>query len=68
MIQGSPTAGPVLVIVCGLPGSGKTTLAKEIEEKQQATRFSPDDWMDALELKLQRIGSFYLFIEILAVL
>jgi len=39
-----------LIIVCGLPGSGKTTLAKELEGRLRAIRFSPDEWMDALSL------------------
>jgi len=33
-----------------LPGSGKTTLAKELEGRLRAIRFSPDEWMDALSL------------------
>ena len=44
--------GSRLIIVCGLPGSGKTTLAKELESKLRAVRFSPDEWMDALSLNL----------------
>jgi predicted kinase len=39
-----------LIIVCGLPGSGKTTLAKELERRLRAVRFSPDEWMDAISL------------------
>jgi predicted kinase len=41
-----------LIIVCGLPGSGKTTHAKQVEEKLRAVRFCPDDWMDALGIGL----------------
>lgn len=44
--------GPRLVIVCGLPGSGKTTRAKQLEQKLLAIRFSPDEWMEALEVNL----------------
>ena len=34
-----------LSIVSGLPGSGKTTLAKQLEAERDAVRFSPDEWM-----------------------
>jgi predicted kinase len=43
---------PRLIIVCGLPGSGKTTLAKALEKKLRAVRFSPDEWMNVLSLSL----------------
>lgn len=46
------TIGPRLIIVCGLPGSGKTTLAKKLESSLRAIRFSPDEWMDALSINL----------------
>ena len=43
---------PRLIIVCGLPGSGKTTLSRQLERRLGAVRFSPDEWMDALSLNL----------------
>lgn len=39
-----------MIIVCGLPGSGKTTHAKLLERRLRAVRFAPDEWMDALSL------------------
>jgi predicted kinase len=46
------SAGPRLIIVCGLPGSGKTTLARRLEEKLHAIRLSPDEWINALTLDI----------------
>jgi len=46
------SVGPRLIIVCGLPGSGKTRLAKAIESTVEAVRFCPDEWMDALSIDL----------------
>ena len=37
-------AGARLIVICGLPGSGKTTLAKELAPKVPAVRLSPDEW------------------------
>jgi hypothetical protein len=36
---------PVLHLICGLPGSGKTTLAKELERDLPGLRLAPDEWM-----------------------
>lgn len=37
-----------LFLICGLPGSGKTTLAKELEDSRSALRLCPDEWITAL--------------------
>ena len=50
-------SGPRLIVVCGLPGSGKTTLAKRLESSLRAIRFSPDEWMDALSLDIYDEGA-----------
>ncbi len=47
----SGTAGR-LIIVCGLPGSGKTTHAELLERRLRAVRFCADEWMDALSIDL----------------
>jgi predicted kinase len=36
---------PTLFVMVGLPASGKTTRAKEIEKAEQALRLTPDEWM-----------------------
>lgn len=41
-----------LIIVCGLPGAGKTTHAKHLEAKLSAVRFCADEWMDALSVDI----------------
>jgi predicted kinase len=41
-----------LVIVCGLPGSGKTSHAMRVMQKFRAIRLCPDEWMEALEIGL----------------
>lgn len=46
--------GARLIIVCGLPGSGKTTLSKMLERRLRAVRLCPDEWLDALSISLYR--------------
>lgn len=46
-----PTCGR-LVVVTGLPGSGKTTLATELADSMPASRMCPDDWMRASGIDL----------------
>ena len=38
------TEKPTLYLMVGLPGSGKTTRAKELEQATRAVRFTPDEW------------------------
>ncbi len=33
-----------LILICGLPGSGKTTLAKRLASDASAVRLCPDEW------------------------
>ena len=37
-----------LVLIVGLPGAGKTTLARRLEVERAALRFTPDEWMKAM--------------------
>ena len=39
---------PTLYLIVGLPGSGKTSRAKELETAENALRFTPDEWILAL--------------------
>ena len=41
-----------LIIISGLPGTGKTTLAKVLSARHHGVIFSPDDWMEALGIDL----------------
>ena len=50
--MGKPYSGATLFIVCGLPGSGKTTYAKLLGTQLRAFRFSADEWMEALSINL----------------
>lgn len=42
---------PTLVLFCGLPGSGKTTLAKKLEKSGNGIRICTDDWQSDLEVE-----------------
>lgn len=37
-----------LFLLIGLPGAGKTTLARRLEREQSALRLTPDEWMTPL--------------------
>jgi predicted kinase len=39
---------PTLFLICGLPGAGKTTLAKQLEVSHSALRLCPDEWIAPL--------------------
>ena len=39
---------PILHLICGLPGSGKTTLARQLEITLPALRLAPDEWMSRI--------------------
>jgi predicted kinase len=45
-IMGFEKDKPTLVLLCGLPGAGKTTMAKRLAEEMPAVRFCPDEWME----------------------
>lgn len=52
MEQPEHRATPRLVLVCGLPGAGKTTLARRLEVELPAVRLCPDEWLAALRIDL----------------
>jgi len=54
--SGAAGAGGRLIVVCGLPGSGKTTLAGTLERNHRGIRFSADEWMRALSVDLYDEG------------
>jgi predicted kinase len=37
-----------LILTCGLPGAGKTTLARQLAESRGAVRLTKDEWLFAL--------------------
>jgi predicted kinase len=37
-----------LILTCGLPGAGKTTLARQLAEVRSAVRLTKDEWLIAL--------------------
>ncbi|HEX8731453.1 MAG TPA: ATP-binding protein [Ktedonobacterales bacterium] len=42
-----------LILMCGLPGAGKTTLARRLAEALPAIRLCPDEWLAALGVDLR---------------
>jgi predicted kinase len=51
-LRSSSGQRPLLVLFCGLPGSGKTTIARQRERETGAIRFSTDEWMADLGMDL----------------
>ena len=39
-----------MILICGLPGSGKTTLAKQLARTRRAVRLCPDEWKHDLDI------------------
>ena len=66
-VRNSSGDRPLLILFCGLPGSGKTTIARQRERETGAIRFSTDEWMadlgvdffdpirDSLQARLDRL-------------
>jgi predicted kinase len=46
------STGARLILLCGLPGSGKTTLAERLEHTVPAVRLCPDEWLADLGIDL----------------
>jgi predicted kinase len=51
-VRSSSGDRPLLILFCGLPGSGKTTIARQRERETGALRFSTDEWMADLGVDL----------------
>jgi predicted kinase len=45
LIMKNKSKNPVVYLICGQIGAGKTTFAKKIENETGAIRFTPDEWM-----------------------
>jgi predicted kinase len=41
-----------LIVICGLPGSGKTTVSLALAAERGGVRLSPDEWMAALDVNV----------------
>lgn len=47
----------LLIVLCGLPGSGKTTLARRLAAELPAVRLCPDEWLAKLGIDLYDEGA-----------
>ena len=43
---------PCLILICGLPGAGKSTLSRKLARDRSAVALSEDEWMDALGIEV----------------
>jgi predicted kinase len=44
-----------LYLFCGLPGSGKSTVARVLADDEGAVRLAPEEWLDSLALDLTAV-------------
>jgi predicted kinase len=70
-----PKKPPRLVLLCGLPASGKTTLARDLADAYGAVRLSQDEWKLALgidpfdeDLRVRLEGQLWVLAQRLLVL
>jgi predicted kinase len=52
MRNNAETKAGRLILICGLVGAGKTTLARRLAEEVPAVRFCPDEWLQDLQIDL----------------
>lgn len=45
-----------LILICGLPGAGKSTASKALATRHRGTVYSPDEWMETLGIDLWDTG------------
>ena len=49
-MSSAPQSPPTLILFCGLPGAGKTTLARQLEAEGRGVRICTDAWQHELGL------------------